>query len=1338
VSCLFFLFSPAFGTLLAETFRFRWVSCQLDHLCELSTDAQRRKALHELPKTLNETYERILGRVKPHDIPLVRRVLLWTTYASPPLEISALLDVVSIEEDDDRIDPEARVDEEQVLQFCSSLIRKRYGRFELAHFSVQEYLEKIGDVNLIDYQYHTNPRLHLAKACLRFLCLSDFDRPPPVTVDEMEEIAPQHSFLKSATMTWLKYADSHLEDVGLYAQIQCLFQPKRSYNFLIYAVVMLYGLLEQYYDSWEDEAEFHTDLQKTIEMATSGDFGPLHVAASLGLTEICEWLLAEGCDVNQGSPFGLPIECSVFGSFFSVWRHLGNRDDVDFELLDDSVDEMGTGMQEKTIVALLSAGGDCKMTASGSIPLCSAGLSISISKNNGPLFSILVEHGMPIQLDTMQDLQSIDDKNILEPLLQVIQDVKDLSITTEQRDEIRNLGIQKGIGTVSSLLRGESTSLEQLSNLAKHAISYDQLDIIQPLFEHPAFAIDMELPGIDGTILHFAARRHSVKVLHALLDLGFDPSRLDSDGRTVLQESATLQNDSIMRRLVENPKCIRPDNDGRTVWHEAARSGTSRTLELLIEEYGTSCPDMHLVSVHGRTPLLEAVISGNETTSLLLLDLSQENDRAVMDWKLGHYCVSHGLSKVLHKLIQSGVNLAPHSETQQSALHFLTERTPIPLLESLLENGMDPDEQDLNGKSAIHTFLDGSRHTELAWAELGLGMGVDYLPSEILEKLVTPEGAVLKDRDGFVPWYYYCTKYVTRVLAVCTHVEHWYPFVSQDTSKALAGFEDVSQELVKKGALAGFDGENKIQSAFSLLVENCLNTATQPPKVGPTLQATFNAIANLLVRILDNLALSSPATGCVQLTRLLIWAIQNREDVLSKALLDYGVDVHARSNFYDGRNAIEMVCFITNVGQDMFETVLKYAKVDALNEKDWAGKSPIHYLCEQAQIDQKDRKEFLGKLNILLKFEVDPNARRRVDGRTPVDIVALNGDVEAFRCLMQHRASVRLYNQYGWGVVVNAILSDSINMVNELVKQIDDSEQWKRRINRSAPWNGNLNLSGCSAFHLAATVSKDMLEILVGSGHYEDIHKTNDAGYTPLHLASASHHGATTEWLISHGADLNAATTDGMTALHFAVSSGNLSSVEALVKAGALFTADKMGRTPESVVPAHLLTEVLHLLQNLKVSDHVLQNLRRYQDTQDVFSAIRSGHLDSCRMIMEKDISWKTARSPECNTCTALGLALIEEKWDIVDLLIENGVSLNEPVCASHFPCIYPYMPVVHVAVAKPGCNSRLQKSLEISLTQQDHWVWGSLTPFHVAAYYNPPSIDILISHVRKNQDILM
>ncbi|KAF2874724.1 hypothetical protein BDV95DRAFT_616005, partial [Massariosphaeria phaeospora] len=71
---------------------FRWVSCQLDHLCKCETNAQLRKALNQLPKTLHETYERILLRIKDQSIPLVIKTLRWLAYSWIPLRIEELLD----------------------------------------------------------------------------------------------------------------------------------------------------------------------------------------------------------------------------------------------------------------------------------------------------------------------------------------------------------------------------------------------------------------------------------------------------------------------------------------------------------------------------------------------------------------------------------------------------------------------------------------------------------------------------------------------------------------------------------------------------------------------------------------------------------------------------------------------------------------------------------------------------------------------------------------------------------------------------------------------------------------------------------------------------------------------------------------------------------------------------------------------------------------------------------------------------------------------------------------------------------------------------------------------
>lgn len=83
----------------------------MDHLCGLPTDARRRKALNELPKGLDESYERVLLRVKDSAVPIVQRTLYWTAYASLRLRIPRLLDMLSLDDDDNSLDPEAQPDE---------------------------------------------------------------------------------------------------------------------------------------------------------------------------------------------------------------------------------------------------------------------------------------------------------------------------------------------------------------------------------------------------------------------------------------------------------------------------------------------------------------------------------------------------------------------------------------------------------------------------------------------------------------------------------------------------------------------------------------------------------------------------------------------------------------------------------------------------------------------------------------------------------------------------------------------------------------------------------------------------------------------------------------------------------------------------------------------------------------------------------------------------------------------------------------------------------------------------------------------------------------------------
>ena len=43
--------------------RFRWVACQIDYLCDPTSDAARKKVLNKLPPTLKAMYKRMFKEV---------------------------------------------------------------------------------------------------------------------------------------------------------------------------------------------------------------------------------------------------------------------------------------------------------------------------------------------------------------------------------------------------------------------------------------------------------------------------------------------------------------------------------------------------------------------------------------------------------------------------------------------------------------------------------------------------------------------------------------------------------------------------------------------------------------------------------------------------------------------------------------------------------------------------------------------------------------------------------------------------------------------------------------------------------------------------------------------------------------------------------------------------------------------------------------------------------------------------------------------------------------------------------------------------------------------------
>ncbi len=287
----------------------------MDHLCELPNDATRRKALNTLPPTLHATYERILLRVNERSKEvqqLVQRSLRWLVCSKSPLSSSALCEAISISPGDTTLDRTAISGEDEVLRWCSSLVRRSASgeSLELAHFTVKEFLTT--GIDSLDTEfgaYHFGPDIddeELAEICLTYLSFKEFAHGGKISEDSFHERMEKFAFRLYAVRRWMEHARKHLAKPVVWSLMQDLLHPSKPLVFISWAHDLL-----RVFDAPDDMVAYtEHQLVNRPDLATAS---PLHFASLLALPEFCEWLILKGCCINQSSAFGTPLEWALLG-----------------------------------------------------------------------------------------------------------------------------------------------------------------------------------------------------------------------------------------------------------------------------------------------------------------------------------------------------------------------------------------------------------------------------------------------------------------------------------------------------------------------------------------------------------------------------------------------------------------------------------------------------------------------------------------------------------------------------------------------------------------------------------------------------------------------------------------------------------------------------------------------------------------------------------------------------------------------------------------------------------------------------------------------------------------
>ena len=296
------------------------MTCQLDLLGDCFSVRDLRQALASLPKTLDDTYARILLNIDKqynHYYRQILKIMQWLTFSARPLQLEELAEIVAIDTDESpRFDPERRWPEPRdILMICSSLVTSTESAkafVRLAHFSVKEYLVsnriQLGIAARYSIQEIESHGV-LAKDCIAYL----LQHHEPRSLPEPPELSPL-----------APYAAKYWTDHARQAQKGPVRSAARSSMELLMSgeggLLNWVRIANPDYYGWESSELEIADLAS-----------PLYYASLVGLSEPVNMMIEKNMDVNAvGGYYGNALQAaSILGDTATVQALLDNGAAID-------------------------------------------------------------------------------------------------------------------------------------------------------------------------------------------------------------------------------------------------------------------------------------------------------------------------------------------------------------------------------------------------------------------------------------------------------------------------------------------------------------------------------------------------------------------------------------------------------------------------------------------------------------------------------------------------------------------------------------------------------------------------------------------------------------------------------------------------------------------------------------------------------------------------------------------------------------------------------------------------------------------------------------------------
>ncbi|KAF5228271.1 hypothetical protein FANTH_14544 [Fusarium anthophilum] len=1338
---------------------FRWVSCQLDYLCEFGTDHDRLQALKELPPTLPDSYRRILERLntRPAKIrKMVQLCLHFIAFFPTRLTVLELCQAVSTpDEIGAQLSEDNTYIEKDVILHCSSLIRKSAdgSGFEFSHFTVREFLET--EIAGLEQYRISRPQSAslMALNCMRFLQLKNIN----VSVQDQSRFLADSAkvdsslpFYRHAAAYWpmlVREGFHNLDERQLLKVAEPLFCQPTSSRFRCWT----FSFMRTLYEIVQKEKNVSdvpvVPSEAAVLISLHRQLKPLHLASALNMPEICCELIEQGADPKTMYPIGTTILLAenVILKLIEVGDYRLRVDSGVLPLILSSPER-----RNSTIKCLIDSGASWRDLLNHP-RVFSNTIRISCYLQDFSPVVALLSNGItptPVDIENFGSFLNTwwsccESRSAFESSFRHLNKyLRDTSaFNTDWGFEFGKMLWTKAVAMELSFTGDPnltdtniSLSLEALRERIMLAMANDDTETFSNYLGDGRITVSDFWSWKDSpsqTLLHFATKFNASGCVSILLDQGSDPYARSDTGWPVLFQIDMTKDGSILDVFLEHEvSLLDTDASNTNIWHLCAYRAYSSPS--FMDNLFNAMPEYTQAAVlaktdRGDSPLTIALSTtaddtrGTEVLEENALSFISYCDHVPQFWEkhgpILPQAFKFGSEKVINRLASLCMRHKPFSPGDFTPLHELGVKVAPAWVQFLIATFPGAIESRFLDRLPLEIYANTCVKTHGRPNE------------EVLKMLCTEAVLSSKDTDGNGIWEASC----------CSNQSMRGWEVPQTSGRSLVL---VYSNYVSLGAMKAYEdatGRCGPERLFSIMTPS-INMKCWGP--------AFNDSHEILDKAIVASKHWDPTSDVY--VRLLKRSVKSRLSHLLGLLLNHGVDVHQR---VDGLSTIEYACTgsratslcSTPAGKIILQSLLDHANNQELAKftPDETGYGLLHRIASPGQEQSQIRwlmEELVGKGVDINGINADKNHPYRCNSplvhhlflhstcyagyllEMGADPSVCPNDIAGFICMDAQTCAA----YEGHLCFLEQLLTVS--------QELDMPVHWSREVSKNLPAGKGDKGMQVTSLELASYYGYiEIVKFFIEKKLFT-IGMTSKGGTTCLHLAALGGQSRIIEYLVDHEHPINVEDVKGLLPLHYAVWNGHLDATETLLSKGARGSSALGSWAPRQAALELGHQQIVELFDRepgcynesdpdpMRAQRHVRGLLRQME------AAIVSNDFEGCRNAVVAGCPLN-AIMPRSNGYTPLLFALMLGRCRIVAWLVDLQASTLEQC---HLPD-GERVAAVEMAAFDPELLEVLHTMIHLYTEQGGDLVNGPDAPIFFAAKRNVQGIRILLNYLQKH-----